>query len=167
MAKKNRNKMTNLILMAVSLATAALSFVGLALNFITGTSKIGSVSSTVDWNLSDWFGMIDDMADYDKIGSWQTARVMLFATLVLLGIMALLLIAKCFVKRPLLKWSLFGTALAVFACALIFMITVCVGCGALTNDSLITTFTASFGVYLLTIGAMISSACAAVTALRK
>ena len=163
---KNKNKSTNLILMIVSFVAAGLSFLGLALNFVSRKTE-GPYGTQTDWSLSNWFETIDNLKNYDKIGSWQTARTMLIVAAILLVVVAVLVIVNHFVKNPIVKWGTFGVAIAVVVCTAIFAIMTFVGCKALTDDVVLATYFANIGAYFFTVGGLVAGACAAVVALRK
>ena len=104
---------------------------------------------------------------YDGASNWEFARVMLYVTLVLLVVMAVLMIVKFLVNRPVLKWSTFGAAVAAAVCALIFLVEVLVGCNSLNDVSLVSTFYAGVGTFIVSICAITSSVLSMVVSLRK
>lgn len=169
--KKNNNKLVNLILMLISVTMAAVSLAGLVCNFISQKSTIIGYNKTTEWGLSRWFEQINDMQDVDGIKNWQIARVFLIATAVLLAIMVVLLLVKAFVKHKVLQWTILGFGIAVVACAVVFMITTFFGCGVLSGgiDAISTgvEYFANVGVYLFSIGAILSAVFAEAYALRK
>lgn len=156
-------------MMLVGLLFAGVSLIGLICNFISLKTTVLGVSSTSHLSLKEWFDTINNYQDIDEIANWQVARVLLIVTTVLLVVMAVLMLAKCLVKHPFLKWSTLGLSIAVIVCALIFMIMTFSGCQALSGNIIIAgaEYMASVGVYLLGIGAMLSAVMALVVALRK
>ncbi len=156
-------------MMLVGLLFAGVSLFGLVCNFISLKTTVLGVSSTSQLSLKEWFDTINNYQDIDEIANWQVARVLLIVTTVLLVVMAVLMLAKCLVKHPFLKWSILGLSIAVIVCALIFMIMTFSGCQALSGNIIIAgaEYMASVGVYLLGIGAMLSAVMALVVALRK
>ena len=171
MAKRNKNRLANLMIAVVSIVTAALAFVGLACDFINEKSTLIGYSTTTKWNLSQWFDAINDMKDYDDIGNWQVAKLLLIGTAVLMALMLFLLIIKFLVKHPVIKWSTFIVGIVAAVCGALFMVLTLIGCGALSGgiNSISTgvEYRASIGVYLFGIGAAVSGISAAIAALRK
>lgn len=170
MAKKNKNKLTNLITILVSLVTAGLAFLGLACKFINQKNTLVGYSATNEWSLSNWFDAINDMKNYDDIGNWQTARWLLILTTVLLVVMITLLVVRLFIKHPVIKWSTFAVAIVAAICGALFMVLTLVGCGALSTDTILASnieYSANIGVYLFGIGAAVSGVSAVIVALRK
>ena len=170
MAKKSKNKEANLILMVLSLALPAVSWVGLACNFINQKTTLLGNSVTAEWNLSNWFENIETFASVDGITNWQVACYLLIATAILLIVMTVLMLAKFFIKHPFLKWSTLITGIAVVVCAVIFMITTFAGCGVLSTDVVLGSsvqYIANFGVYMVGIGAILSAICAEAVVFRK
>ena len=157
--------------MITGLAMAAVAFIGLACNFISQKSTVIGYDKTTDWSLSKWFEKINDMKDFDEIKNWQIARVFLIATAVLLAIMVVLLLVKAFIKHKVLQWTILGFGITVVACAVVFMITTFSGCGVLSGgiDAISTgvEYFANVGVYLFSIGAILSAVFAEAYALRK
>lgn len=173
MAKKNKSKAANLIMMMIGFAMAALSFVGLVCNFISQKTTIAGYSETTDWNLSQWFDNINDLKGIDdNVGNWQVARILLFVTAVLLTVMVIAALVKYFTKKNMvLKWLTFGLAVAVLGSAIAFMVTTLTGCTALSYEiTLVKTsvkYFANFGWYLFSLGAMLSSIMTIVVTARK
>ena len=169
MAKKSKNKLTTLIITLASIVTAAVAFVGLVCNFINQKSTVIGYSTTTKWNLSQWFDAINDMKDYDDIGNWQVAKLLLIVTTVLLIVMLALLIIKLFVKHSVIKWSTFAVGVVAAVCGALFMVLTLIGCGALGGSVLVANveYFANVGVYLFGIGAAVSGISAAIVALRK
>ena len=169
--RKNKNKLLNLILMITSLAMAAVAFIGLACNFISQKSTVIGYDKTTDWSLSKWFEKINDMKDFDEIKNWQIARVLLIVTAVLLAIMLVLLLVRTVVKHKILQWSILGFGIAVAACSVVFMIMTFSGCGVLSGGiNAISTgveYFANIGVYLFSIGAILSAIFAEAYTVRK
>lgn len=173
MAKKNKSKAANLILLLVGLAMAVVSLVGLACNFISEKTTIVGYSATTNWSLSQWFDNINRLKDLDdNIGNWQIAHVLLFVTAVLLAVMVVALLVKSFAKKNVvLKWLTFGLAVAVLGSAIAFVVTTLTGCSALSYEIVLAKtsvkYLAHIGFYLFSIGALLSSVMAAVVAVRK
>ncbi len=173
MAKRNKSKLVNLILMIGAIACAVVAYVGMLCNFITEkTTAAGLITVTNDWNLKEWFANIDLMKDFDKIANWQVASVLLIVTAVLMAIMLVVMLLKGFSKKSaLLKWSTFAVACATFACSVAFLILTLIGCNDLSYvvKSVKTgvEYIAQIGVYLFSIGAMVASSVACAVALRK
>lgn len=173
MAKKNKSKAANLVMVIVSLAMAAISLVGLACNFISRKTTIAGYSATANWNLSQWFNNINDLKDIDEnIGNWQVARVMLFVTIVLLAVMVVSLLLKCFTKKSvMIKWLTFGLAIAVLGSAIAFTVTTLTGCSALSYEIALAKtsvkYFSNLGFYLFSLGAAVSSIMTAVVVCRK
>jgi|GEM_PF-3516287 len=171
MAKRNKNKLANLMIALVSAITAAVAFIGLACNFINqkSTTVIGGYTSEVKWNLSSWFDAINDMKDFDDIGNWQVARILLIITTILLVVMLALLVVRSFVKHPIIKWSTFAVSIVAAVCGALFMVLTLIGCGALGGNALVANveYFANVGVYLFAIGSAVSGISAAIVALRK
>lgn len=145
----------------ISVMLAAVSFVGLVCNFISQKSTLIGYNKTIEWNLSRWFEQINDMENVDGIKNWQIARVLLIATAVLLAIMIVLLLIRAVVKHKVLQWTTLGFGIAVVACAVVFIITTISGCGTLSGgiDAISTSveYIANVGVYLFSIGAILSA----------
>ncbi len=174
MAKRSKRKAANstsLVLIIVSVLTAVGALVGLACKFINVKGTVIGFSNTKQLGLSEWFDVINDWQGYDEVSGWEIARCMLIVTAVLLTIMVVSLIVKMFTKLRLLKWLTLGLSIAVIACSAIFMITTFIGCGALSgNIDVVATgveYSASVGVFVLGIGALVSAICATVVAVRK
>lgn len=155
----------------VSAVTAVVALIGLACDFINKKDTLIGYSATTKWNISTWFDAINDMKNYDDIGNWQVAKLLLIVTAVLLVVMLALLVIKFFVKHPVIKWSTFFVGIVAAVCGALFMILTLVGCGALSGGiNAISTgveYIANIGVYLFGIGAAVSGISAAIVALRK
>ncbi|MCM1403967.1 MAG: hypothetical protein NC133_00440 [Prevotella sp.] len=164
-------KAVNLILLVASFLTAALACLGLLFNFITMKSResLSGYSVKENWGLGEWFENINDMENFDKIGNWQFARVMLIVSLVLLAAMAVLLVLRFFIKHPAVKWSAIGVGMAVAACAVIFMATAIGGCSVLSERILTTSvkYIPNLGVFWFGICAIISAILTEVSVTRK
>jgi len=170
MAKRNKNKAANLVILVISLAMAAVSFIGLACKFINQKTTLVGNSVTAEWNLSNWFDAIDSMKDANDIGNWQVARWLLIITTVLLVVMLVMAVVKFFVRNSLIKWSTFAVSITAAICGALFMVLTLVGCGALSTGTLLASsieYRANIGVYLFAIGAAVSGISAAIMALRK
>ena len=171
MAKRNKNKLANLVIALVSVVTAVVAFVGLACNFINEKSTLIGYSATTKWNLARWFDAINDMKNYDNIANWQVAKLLLIITAVLLAVMLTLLVIKFLVKHPVIKWSTFAVGIVAAVCGALFMVLTLIGCGALSGGiNAISTgveYSANIGVYLVGIGATVAGISAAIVALRK
>ena len=164
MAKKKGG--VNFILTIVALATAVLSFVSLAFNFITAKTK-GSIFGngvTEDLNLGDWFDGMNSLQElndnahsdvYDLAG-WNLARVFLVITLILVGALAVIAVVKFFMNKKSLNLATMVIGGLCVASALVFAIATFVGCGALSGSmfGIEYSYLANVGVYLLTIFAM-------------
>lgn len=178
MAKKKVG--VNLILTIVALVTAALSFVSLALNFITQktTTKtlLGSAEDSTDLNLGEWSDGMKNMQEmndnarsvgaedvYDLAG-WNLARVFLVITLILVGILAVSLVAKFFINNKLLGTVIMVVSALCVVSALVFAIATFVGCGAVSGPfnfgfgEITVKCMANIGVYALTIFAIATGA---------
>lgn len=152
---------------------AVLSLVGLACNFVTMKTKetVWNTQSTSHWNLNAWFENINDMDGYDHIANWQTAKIMLVATVILLLVMAVLLVLKLFIKHPVLKWTTAAFGLVVIMGALTFMLTTFTGCSALSGEVIPRLVTVDFGpnlgVFMFGLGALASAILAEIIVFRQ
>ncbi len=146
MAKKKSNGGLSLILGIVSIALAVLTFVSLAFKFIIfKTVEILGESQTESLTLQDWFKSIDSFKDADSVAGWNVGKIFMIITLVLVGLLAVALLVKIFVKNKYLNLLTKVLCALVVVCALVFFIATLVGCGALSNKLI--TYSANVGVY--------------------
>lgn len=183
MAKKKVR--VNFVLTIAALATAVLSFVSLAFNFIlqktTTKSLLGlTTNDSTSLNLGEWCDGMKNMQEANETANsvglkdvynltgWNLARVFLVVTLILVGVLAVMLVIKFFMNNRALRLAtiVFG-ALSVVS-AVVFAIAMFVGCGAVSgtlsvgSSEITIQCLAHVGVYFLTLCAMATGVLAAV-----
>lgn len=180
--KKKKISLMNLIMSAIGIVGAVLSFIALVFNFVNTQSvtKIGSGTRTTNdpANLSEWFEFIDKAqeanAEAHKLGGkdvidingWATARVFLIITLVLVALVAIAMVVKFFINNKILNWTTLVVAGLTVLSALVFLIMVYVG-GSPFNTEVADTTTkvlADVGAWFVTVGAVIAGAMGIVVA---
>lgn len=157
----------------MALATAVLTFVSLAFNFVTRETKL----TITDYKLSDWFddlgtkqkandALPDGVKKIHDLGGWQAARVFLIITLVLVAIVAVALVIRFFMRHKTLDLLtvIMGALCIVSAAA--FVIAMFVGCNALTIKDTVT-YLANLGVYAVAVCALATGVLAALAARKK
>ena len=179
MAKKKNG--VNLILSIVGLATAVLSFIALALNFVTQkvttVSVFGKKDTVTGLNLEDWKDTIEFFQKYNDgvnnnafdLAGWNMGHVFMIITLALVAILAVALVLKLFIKNKAFNMLTLVLGIACVVSALIFAIAMFVGCGAVSNTKLLgnPSFTASAAVYVLAISAAVTGAMSIVVSSKK
>lgn len=160
---KSKTK-SNLVTSIISIALAVFSFVCMAFKFISITAKGGDKSNTQNINFSDWLEFFDYSSILpDSINWWQTARVFLIITLVVVAIVAVLALVQLFVSNKFLALVLKIASIVGIVVALVYLIAMIGGCIALSIDFSSDFGTVSYGPHigatLLGVSALASSIC--------
>lgn len=159
---KSKTK-SNLVTSIISIALAVFSFVCMAFKFISITAKVGDKSNTQNINFSDWLEIFDSSMLPDSINWWQTARVFLIITLVVVAIVAVLALVQLFVSNKFLALVLKIASIVGIVVALVYLIAMIGGCIARSIDSSSDFVTVSYGPHigatLLGVSALASSIC--------
>ena len=159
---KSKTK-SNLVTSIISIALAVFSFVCMAFKFISITAKVGDESYTQNINFSDWLEIFDSSMLPDSINWWQTARVFLIITLVVVAIVAVLALVQLFVSNKFLALVLKIASIVGIVVALIYLIAMIGGCIAISMDFSSDFYTISYGPHigatLLGVSALASSIC--------
>ena len=159
---KSKTK-SNLVTSIISIALAVFSFVCMAFKFISTTAKVGDESYTQNINFSDWLEIFDSSILPDSINWWQTARVFLIITLVVVAIVAVLALVQLFVSNKFLALVLKIASIVGIVVALIYLIAMIGGCIAISMDFSSDFYTISYGPHigatLLGVSALASSIC--------
>lgn len=137
--KRTKNNKNILIYGLLTVCSAVLTFVSLVFHFVgsrASTSGIlGNNSSSSTMSLGDWFDFVSTAEKVDGIISWQIARILLIATLVMVGLIVIGLIINGFLKNKGLKTVLRIFSVLTIVLALIFIILMFVGSSALSSSA--------------------------------
>ncbi len=125
---KKKNKSNNIIMPIISIVLAVLTYVSLAFKFMSITIGSGSLSTTSNYSFSDWW-------DFGSSLEWYvTAKTFLTATLVVVGVIAILAILKILLNNGLFRLLLKIAGLAAIIVSLVFLVAFIVTCVKWSND---------------------------------
>lgn len=166
MAKKKSSG--GLVLKIVTIVAAVLTFVAMAFKFFGYTVKTTilnkSTTTSEGVSMSDWFDMLKNAnSDADGVAAWQTAKIFLIVTLIVVGIIAVIAILKFFLNIGIVNLLMKIAAIAGIVVSLVFIICLIVGCVQMSGsftDAITYAYYPREGSILITLFGLIASGCA-------
>lgn len=155
--KINKNGMITRI---ISIALAVLSFIGMAFAF-GGVKGNGDSAS---FKFGEWIDMVESGVKYkaDGIGWWNTSRIFLIITLVVVAVLAIIAIVQFFFNHKILSMIMKFGGIVGIVTAVVFVVTLIGGLIHFSNEYI--TYFPHVGAILIALATIGASVCATLSA---
>ncbi len=151
---KKSKKSLNLLWSLTTIAGAVVSFIMLALNWMSFKATYAGSTARQNYSLSEWFDLLKDInettAEISGRTAMNVAKVFLIISIVLLALVAICALLNLFIKNKRLALATKIVSVVSLVAVVVFLIAMIAGCSGFTDN-----YSSEYVSFLMGVGSIL------------